>query len=93
MPIILPKGREIDWLKPSNHLSTILHMMEPYPVEKMNAYPISKDIELSGPYTSDILKPVGERLYAEVEKKFIPQRHYGHKLKGAGSGTWRGNVV
>jgi putative SOS response-associated peptidase YedK len=92
MPVILLRGRETDWLKPSNHLSTILGMLEIFPAEKMNAYPISKDIELPGNFTSDILKPTGERLYTEVEKKFIPQRHYGHKLKGAGNGTWRGNA-
>jgi putative SOS response-associated peptidase YedK len=91
MPVIIPRGKETDWLKPSNHLSTILQMMEPYSADRMNAYPISKDIELPGPYTSDILKPAGERIYAEAEKKFIPQRHYRHKQKGTGNGTWRGN--
>jgi putative SOS response-associated peptidase YedK len=91
MPVILPKGKEIDWLKPSKNLSEILGMLEIFPAERMNAYPISKNIELPGPYTIDILKPVGERISKEKEQKFIPHRHWGHKQKGAGSETWRGN--
>jgi hypothetical protein len=43
-------------------------MLEIFPAKRMNAYPINKNIELPGPYTSDLLKPVGERIYKEVEK-------------------------
>lgn len=57
----------------------------------MNAFPISKQVEKEGPYSSEILNPVGDRIYYEIEPKFIPQRHWGHKQKSAGSGTWRGN--
>jgi putative SOS response-associated peptidase YedK len=89
MPVIIPKGRETDWLRPSNHLTSILGMLEIYPAERMNTFPINKNIKLSVPYTSDMLKPVG--VYAEVDQKFIQQRHYGHKQKGAG-GMWRGNA-
>jgi putative SOS response-associated peptidase YedK len=85
MPVILPKGRETDWLRPSKHLTEILGMLEVFPPERMNAYPISKDIGLPGPYTIDILKPAGERIYIEVEQKFIPHRHWGYKQKGAGN--------
>lgn len=91
MPVIIPKGRETEWLRPSNHLTDILGVLEISPSERMNAYLISKDVELPGPYTSEILKPLGKRLYTEVEQKFIPQRHWGHKQKGTGSGTWRGD--
>jgi putative SOS response-associated peptidase YedK len=73
MPIILPKGREKNWLRPSSHLSEVLGMLEMFPAVRMNAYPISKDIELPSPYSIDILKPAGERIYTEVEQKFIPQ--------------------
>jgi hypothetical protein len=62
-------------------------MLKIYPVERMNAYPISKDIDFPGQFTVDMLKPVVERIYTEVDQKFIPQRHYGHKQKGAGSGA------
>jgi len=92
MPVILPKGRERDWLRPSNHLTDILRMLDMYPADKMNAYPICKQIESEGPYSSEILKPIGDRIYSEIGQKFIPQRHYGHKQKSAGSGTWRGSM-
>jgi putative SOS response-associated peptidase YedK len=91
MPVILPKGRETNWLRPSNHLTDILGMLDIFPAERMNAYPISRDIDLPGPFTSDILKPIGDRLYTEIEQRFIPHRHWGHKQKGAGGGTWQGN--
>lgn len=92
MPVILPKGRERDWLRSSYHLTDILGMLEMYQADRMNAYPISIQVESGGPYSSEILKPVGDRIYTEIEPKFIPQRHYGHKQKGAGSGTWRGRM-
>ena len=92
MPDILHKGRERDWLRPSNNLSAILRMLDIFQAEKMNAYPISKQVESGGPYSSEILKPVGDRIYTEIEPKFIPQRHYGHKQESAGSGTWRGRM-
>jgi putative SOS response-associated peptidase YedK len=93
MPVIIPKGKETDWLSPSNHLTTILRMLTIFPSEKMNAYPVSKDIEIPGQHTVKILKPVGRRIYQESDQKFISRehRHYGHKQKGAGGGTWRGN--
>jgi len=28
----------------------------------------------------------------EVEQKIIPHRHWGHKQKVEGGGTWRGNM-
>ena len=67
-------------------------MLELFPAEKMNAYPISRDIDLPGSYSSEILKPIGERLYSEVEQKFIPQRRYGPKQKGTSGTAWGGNV-
>jgi putative SOS response-associated peptidase YedK len=91
MPVIIPKGREKNWLRSSSHLSEVLGILEIFPAEMMNAYPISKEIELPGLYTIDILKPAGERIYKEFEQKFIPRRHWGHKQKGAGEATWRGN--
>jgi putative SOS response-associated peptidase YedK len=92
MPVIIPKGREVPWLRSSNHLTDILGMLETFPAERMNAYPVGRDIDLQGPFTTGILTPVGERFYKETEQKIIPHRHWGHKQKGAGGGTWRGNT-
>jgi putative SOS response-associated peptidase YedK len=45
MPVLIPKGREINWLYPSNHLTDILGMLEIFPAERMNAYPINRDYD------------------------------------------------
>jgi putative SOS response-associated peptidase YedK len=92
MPVVIPKGKETDWLRPSNHLTTILRMLEVFPSEKMNAYPVSKDIEIPGQHNVNVLNPVGNSVYQETNPKLISQGHYhyGHKQKGAGGGTWRG---
>jgi putative SOS response-associated peptidase YedK len=44
MPVILPKGRESDWLKSSKTLSEILGMLEIFPAERMNTYPLAKKL-------------------------------------------------
>jgi putative SOS response-associated peptidase YedK len=92
MPVIIPKGKETDWLKPSNHLTAILRMLAIFTSEKMNAYPVSKEIEIRGEHHINELNPVGNRVYQETNPKLISQGHYhyGHKQKGAGGGTWRG---
>lgn len=91
MPVILPKGRETNWLRSSNHLTDILGMLEIFPDERMNAYPLSKEFDKALPVTGKSLYPGGDRIYSEVEKKVYPHRRWGHKEKGAGNGAWRGN--
>jgi hypothetical protein len=54
-------------------------MLEICPAERMNAYPISQDIELPGRFTTDILKPAGERINTEAEQKFIRHRQWGQQ--------------
>ena len=88
MPVILPWGREKDWLRSSNHLSVMLGVLEMYLADKKNAYPLSQDLNQDVPFTRDILKPIGDLIYNEVEPRVLPHRHWGHKQIGA-SGTWR----
>jgi putative SOS response-associated peptidase YedK len=84
MPVIIPKGREIRWLRNSSHLTDILGMLEIFPAEKMNAYPLNRDYDKTLPVTGYNLKPAGDRIYTETEQKIIPHRHWGPKLKGGG---------
>jgi len=91
MPVIIPKGREVPWLRSSNHLTDILAMLEVLPAEKMNAYPLNKEFEKILPITGKNLYPAGNRIYEEVEKKVYPHRRWGQKEKGAGNGFWSGN--
>ena len=93
MPVIIPKGREVPWLRSSNHLSDVLGMLEIFPAEKMNAYPIRHGFEKSLQVSSPDLKPTGDRIYSEVERKVIPHRHWGHKQKGVIGGTWRRGYI
>jgi putative SOS response-associated peptidase YedK len=90
MPVILPRGKEIRWLKPTNSLSEILGMMNKFPSDLMNAHPISKEVEKPGPYTLEILKPVGERLLREPEQPFLSRKSHYHKNKGDVA-HWMGN--
>lgn len=94
MPVIISKGKETDWLRSSNHLTEILRMLKIFPAEQMNAYPVSKEILIPGIPAVRIFKPVGNRIYQETGQKIIPHsHHYGHKQKGAGNSTWRGNSI
>jgi hypothetical protein len=58
-------------------------MPEIFRAERMNAFPISKDIGLPGPNANDVLKPTGQRIYAEVLQTFFPPLYFGHKQNGA----------
>ncbi len=43
MPVILLPGKREEWLDPkNNNLEQLLQMLEPYPANEMEAYPVSK---------------------------------------------------
>ena len=65
-PVILSRSGERRWLK-AEHLSDITGMLEPYPSEEMNAYPIDKRIKNPRENDRQLLDPVGERLLTEQE--------------------------
>lgn len=76
MPVILPRGKETDWLKDHRSLTDLLGMLRTYPAEKMNAYPVSPAIFLSSEVSPELLRPTGDRLYMEQDLKKLPQRFY-----------------
>jgi putative SOS response-associated peptidase YedK len=41
MPVILPRGRECDWLNPGGGVVELLDLLRPYPAELMSAYAVS----------------------------------------------------
>lgn len=65
-PVILREREEKKWLN-AEHLTDITSMLEPYPAEDMNAYPISPRIKNTRNNSRDLLDPVGERLEAEQD--------------------------
>ncbi len=82
MPVILPYGQETRWLKPNLSLAEILNMLQQYPSKKMNAYPVSGKIDQPGPYSKEIMTPIGPKLLTEEHPPALPVKsYYGHKKK------------
>lgn len=75
MPVILPKAYESDWIKSPRTLAQVLRMLQAFPSEKMNAYPVSERINKGGIDDLSILNPIGEKLQEEVKITRI-ERHY-----------------
>jgi putative SOS response-associated peptidase YedK len=67
-PVVLHPHDEKRWLN-AEHLTEITGMLEPYPSEEMNAYPISNRIKNPRNNSRDLLDPVGERLEKEYDIK------------------------
>ena len=76
MPVILPRGKETDWLKDHRSLTDLLAMLRTYPAEKMNAYPVSPEIFVTSDLSPEQLRPIGDRMYMEQDLKMLPQRFY-----------------
>jgi len=79
MPVILPYGAEMSWLKASNHLYDILAKLVLYPSDAINAHQICQDIDTSA--TKEMLKPIGAKLVSEDKSQSFPRSHYGSKKR------------
>lgn len=66
-PVILPAEAEQLWLDQQLPLGEVTSLLEPYPGEELNAYPISVDIKNPMNNGLDLLKPIGERVIPEYE--------------------------
>jgi putative SOS response-associated peptidase YedK len=62
MPVILSKSYEKKWLNIKTDLSDITQLLNPYPSEKMNAYPISVEIKNPKNNSRDFIKTLGKSL-------------------------------
>ena len=65
MPVILLHEYESTWLRTSAQLSDILSMLSPYPVNLMNAYPISTRIADKNLNDVSLVQPTGKSVYIE----------------------------
>ena len=65
-PVILHRHDESRWLK-AEHLNEITGMLEPFPAEEMNAYPVNPAVK--NPRTNDktLVEPLGERVLSETD--------------------------
>ena len=66
-PVILQQDAEEAWLSDDLPLEDITSLLEPYPADELNAYPISPAIKSPKSNGIELLKPVGERVYKEYD--------------------------
>ena len=66
-PVILFRSRETAWITADKPLTDITAMLEPYPADQMNAYPISKDIKNPRSDGKHLVEPIGEPIVPEYE--------------------------
>lgn len=64
-PVIIPPGKERSWL--NSDIGKITSMMNPYPSELMNAYPVSKLVKSAKNDSPELLNPIGQRVYPEYD--------------------------
>lgn len=89
MPVILPTGRENDWLKTDKMLSQVLGMLNEYPSEKMNAYPIDETAFNTGVNDKRLLQPIGDKLQQIVSPQpVLPRSHWHSKKKHESGESW-----
>lgn len=80
-PVILPRRHEKAWLNSDIPLTDVTSLLQPFPSEKMNAYPVSPDIKNPRADGAQLIKPLGQRLVSETEIK----RSDDVKLQGMGA--------
>jgi len=84
-PVILEESQYQAWLNTALPLSEATTLLEPFPFQKMNAYPISAIIKDPSLNDKELLQPIGERILPEYEYQF-----YEHlKLEGMGMSSAR----
>lgn len=66
-PVILPKKYEQAWLNNDLPLADVTRMLEPYPADLMNAYPINPAIRNPKAEGKELIRPTGQRLVPEYD--------------------------
>lgn len=66
-PVILRKKSEHRWLRDTAPLSEITALLQPYPSEFMNCYPVSPSVKSPKNNSRELLDPTGEKLIPESE--------------------------
>ena len=65
--VILQEEDESIWLDPSTPLAEVTDVLQPYPAEELNAYPISAAIKNPRSNGPELLKPIGQRIIPEYD--------------------------
>jgi putative SOS response-associated peptidase YedK len=80
-PVVLHEKDERKWLH-AEHLNEITDLLQTYPSDEMNAYPVSPAIKNPKRNGRELIEPVGERLEPETEARIKTEI----RLEGMGSG-------
>jgi len=64
-PVILHREQEREWLNTTTPLNEIAAMLQPYPAERMNAYPIAPTIKNPQADDPGLIHPAGPKLIQE----------------------------
>jgi putative SOS response-associated peptidase YedK len=64
-PVLLDSEQEREWIDAETPLSDITAMLRPCPANRLNAYPISTAIRDPRANGSELLAPIGERIFPE----------------------------
>jgi putative SOS response-associated peptidase YedK len=66
-PVILHREAEEAWLSNDLPLEDVTSLLQPYPGNEMNAYPVSPAVKSPKANGLELLKPLGERLFTEYD--------------------------
>lgn len=66
-PVILTPEQERVWLSNDAELSEITALLQPFPGEYLNAYPIAPAIKKPSAEGMNLLQPIGQRVFKEYE--------------------------
>lgn len=77
MPVILLNEYESTWLRTSAQLSDILSMLNPYPANLMNAYPIDNKIADKTLNDISLVQPIGKPIFHEDFTYTRKKKSYG----------------
>jgi putative SOS response-associated peptidase YedK len=72
-PVVLSRDQEEAWIDPDMSLGDVTSMLNPYPANHMNAYPISDKIKNPRANGIELLEPVGERIYKEYDYEIFEE--------------------
>jgi putative SOS response-associated peptidase YedK len=79
-PVILHQADEMKWLQNTN-LAQITALLNPYPADLMNAYPIDAAIKNQKNNAPEFLKPTGPMVFKETEQVMVSEEYYWNKNK------------
>ena len=71
MPLIIPEDHYQEWVDPDPTIMSKTKLMDYYPEEYLDAFPISNEILTSRENLKSLISPVGNRLIIEKEEKLI----------------------